>query len=254
MVLKLSFSYLNKWTPNFRRFWLAVFAVLLSAVAVVYGALLLWGAWEPLLSPLVDLERNRRLLRAWQEYFGLWMPAVFVLLQALQVVAAPIPGEATGFLAGYLFGIRDGFLYALTGLVLGSGVDFYLGRRLEKFLLQRVIPRNISEIFGFLRNKQGKLIVFLLFLLPGFPKDFLCYFLGMTPMSFGAFFLTMAAGRAPATWLLVLQGAQLARGDHLVFPALIGAAAILAVSFYAYRNRVSGWMRRKSRPAKPQVA
>ena len=136
----------------------------------------------------------------------------------------------------------------MTGLTLGSCLDFCLGRWLEKYLLHKIIPQEILENFEFLLKKEGKLIAFLLFLLPGFPKDFLSYFLGMTPMTFGAFLVVMTVGRAPATWMLALQGAQVARGNYPGFWAFIAGAVILLFVFYAYRKRMYDWIRRKSMP------
>jgi uncharacterized membrane protein YdjX (TVP38/TMEM64 family) len=222
--------------------------VLFSALVLLFASLLLRNIFQPLLAPLIELENFKQALQRWQGDFGSWMPVIFILVHAFQVVAAPIPGEVTGFMAGLLFGVHPGFLYSMAGLILGSCLDFYLGRWLGKHLLHKVIPREILENFGFLLKKEGKLIAFLLFLLPGFPKDFLSYFLGMTPMNFGAFALVMAAGRAPATWVLALQGAQVARGNYPVFWGLIGAAAILLFVFYAYRKRMYGWIRRRSWP------
>ena len=213
-----------------RRPVLAV-VVLFSVLFLFFTTIPFWNTLWPLLSPLGGLENHKQLLRQWQNDFGPWMPAIFILVHAFQVVAAPIPGEVTGFLAGLLFGVYPGFVYSMAGLIFGSSLDFYLGRWLEKHLLQKIIPQEILENFGFLLKKEGKLIAFLLFLLPGFPKDFLSYFLGMTPMTFGAFLVLMTAGRAPATWMLALQGAQVAQGNYPGFWALIAGAAILLFVF-----------------------
>jgi uncharacterized membrane protein YdjX (TVP38/TMEM64 family) len=247
MVSIPSFSFLNRVAANLRRPPVLALVAVFSLVGTVYGSVLFGNALKPLLSSLWDPEINWLLLQKWQNVFGVWLPAIFVLMQTLQVVIAPIPGEMTGLLAGYLFGAHTGFVYSMVGLTLGSCLDFCLGRWLGKYLLHKIIPKEILENFGFLRKKEGRLIAFLLFLTPGFPKDYLSYFLGMTPMTFGAFFLVTTAGRAPATWMLSLQGAQVARGNYILFLWLIGAAAVVTVGFYAYRKKVYGWMRRNSR-------
>lgn len=219
-----------------------------SILVFLAFSLLLWNALQPLLSHLSDPESYKQLFRQWQNGLGPWVPAAFVLVHAFQVVAAPIAGEVTGILAGFLFGVYAGFFYSMVGLILGSCLDFYLGKWLEKYFLHKVIPAEILENFGFLLRKEGRLIAFLLFLLPGFPKDFLCYFLGMTPMTFRAFLVVMAAGRAPATWMLALQGAQIARANYPFFWGLTGATGILLLVLYACRKRRYEWIRRRSVP------
>jgi uncharacterized membrane protein YdjX (TVP38/TMEM64 family) len=245
--------HLKKAVDSVRRQPVLTLVILFSGLGLFFGSLLLWNTLRPSLSPLGDLGNHKQLWRQWQDEFGPWMPAIFILVHAFQVVAAPIPGEMTGFLAGYLFGVYAGFFYSMAGLILGSCLDFCLGRWLGKFLLQKVIPREILENFGFLFKKEGKLIAFLLFLLPGFPKDFLCYFLGTTPMAFVAFLAVMAVGRTPATWILALQGAQVARGNYPLFLSLIGAATMVMIAFYAYRKRMYGWIRRRAWAAKSLV-
>ena len=141
-------------------------------------------------------------------------PLVFILIQALQVVFAPIPGEATGFIGGYLFGAPLGFFYSTLGLTLGSVLAFLIARWLEERYVARWLPKEILEKFDFLMERQGALIAFILFFLPGFPKDYLCFVLGLSRMPFKLFLLICTVGRIPGTLLLTLQGAQVYKGNY----------------------------------------
>src|SRR6266403_4727477 len=58
--------------------------------------------------------RRRRLAR-FLGSFGPYSAAVFILLQALQVVISPSPGELTGMVGGYIYGVKFGFLYSTFG-------------------------------------------------------------------------------------------------------------------------------------------
>src|SRR5499425_2107014 len=118
--------------------------------------------------------RRRRLAR-FLTSFGPYSAAVFTLLQALQVVVAPIPGELTGVVGGYLYGNAFGFLLSTLGLTLGSWVAFELASALGRPFVERLVKKEIIERFNFVTTSAGVTTCFLLFLLPGFPKDYLCY-------------------------------------------------------------------------------
>jgi uncharacterized membrane protein YdjX (TVP38/TMEM64 family) len=98
--------------------------------------------------------------------------------------------------------------------------------------------------FDFVARTGGELIALLFFLIPGFPKDYLCLLLGVSPMPFGTFLIISAFGRMPGTWLLSIQGAKV-RGAHywefLIFLTLAAMAAFLA---YNYRDAILDWLHR----------
>jgi uncharacterized membrane protein YdjX (TVP38/TMEM64 family) len=175
-------------------------------------------------------------------------PLVFILLQSLQVIFAPIPGEATGFIGGYLFGAPLGLLYSTLGLTLGSILAFLIARWLEEHYVKRWIPADILQKFDFLMERQGALVSFILFLLPGFPKDYLCFVLGLSRMPFKLFLLICVVGRLPGTLLLTLQGAKVYKGDYYSTLVILGLCLVLVVALAYYREPVYRWIRRFDHP------
>jgi uncharacterized membrane protein YdjX (TVP38/TMEM64 family) len=171
-------------------------------------------------------------------------PLVFILIQAFQVVFAPIPGEATGFIGGYLFGAPLGLLYSTLGLTLGSVGAFLIARWLEEHYVKRWIPAEILQKFDFLMERQGALISFILFIFPGFPKDYLCFVLGLSRMPFKLFLLICTVGRIPGTLMLNLQGAKVYQGDYYSTLIILGLCLVLIVVLAYYREAVYGWIRR----------
>jgi len=180
---------------------------------------------------IMSLWENREALRALVESRGALAPLVFVGLEAGQVLLAPLPGEVTGFLAGYLFGPWEGFLLAMAGLALGSSAAFGLGRLFERVLAPRLRKKPFFEKVSRFTRRHGATAAFFLFLFPGFPKDYLCYALGLLPLSFRVFFPVMLLGRAPATLALTLEGDALYRADwrRLLW---VGLAAGLSFIFF----------------------
>jgi uncharacterized membrane protein YdjX (TVP38/TMEM64 family) len=194
---------------------------------------------------LAHFYSNRREVKALLNRMGSYAPLVFILLQALQVVMAPVPGEATGFLGGLVFGTTLGFIYSTLGLTLGSILAFGLGRWLGLPLLRRVISAHVYHRFDFVTRPGAELVLLLLFIIPGFPKDYLCFFLGVSPIPFGVFLVICAFGRMPGTWMLSIQGAKVGGGHYLDFLIVLTLAATAAVPAYIFRDRIYAWLRHR---------
>lgn len=176
---------------------------------------------------------------------GPYSPAVFVLLQVLQVIAAPFPGELTGVAGGYVYGETLGFVLSTIGLSLGSWVAFELASILGRPFVERFVKREVLEKFNFLTTKTGAFICFVLFLFPGFPKDYLCYVLGLSRMGLGTFLLVSVIGRLPGTYLLTMQGATIRNEEyHAFFVFAVVSTAILAAAF-VYRNHIFKWIKHR---------
>lgn len=221
---------------------LAVLAALL--VWGYHYRYLFWGRVCDYCSYLTDKENIQRLLKA----AGPLAPVIFITLQVFQVVFAPIPGEATGFIGGFLFGVPLGFLYSTIGLTVGSALAFLIARWLEEHYVARWVPPEILEKFDFLMERQGALISFILFLFPGFPKDYLCFVLGLSHMPLKLFLIICIVGRIPGTLLLTLQGAKVYEGDYYSTAIILGLCLVLVVLLGYYRETVYRWIRRFEHP------
>jgi len=207
-----------------------------------------FSAFAPPGEDLDDFEgiySNSDKLSKFLQNLGPYSPAVFVLLQFLQVVAAPFPGELTGVAGGYVYGETIGFLLSMVGLSLGSWVAFELANILGRPFVERFVKRDVLEKFNFLTTNTGVAICFLLFLFPGFPKDYLCYVLGLSRMKLGTFLLISIIGRIPGTYLLTMQGATIRSEEYSSFIIFaVVSVGILAVA-YLYRNQLFDWIKRR---------
>ena len=196
---------------------------------------------------------NKEWIKSTLKAAGPLAPLVFILLQSLQVVLAPIPGELTGIIGGILFGVPLGLLYSTLGLTLGSVGAFLIARWLEEHYVKRWIPAEILQKFDFLMERQGALVAFILFLLPGFPKDYLCFILGLSRMPFKLFLLICTVGRLPGTLLLTLQGAKVYKGDYYSTLIILGFCLVLVLALGYYREPVFRWIRRFDHPEEKAV-
>ncbi len=208
---------------------LAVFLLLLLAAGCV-------AVWRfGLLGRLSDREQLIALLRS-DPVRG---PLVCIGIQFLQVVIFLIPGEITQFAAGYVFGAWKGFACSITGIMLGSAFNFVFGRVVGRPALERILgAKTMARVDGALGSAKGKSALFVLFLLPGLPKDAMSYGAGLSGMGLREFVVVSGLGRTPALVASILLGAQAQRRDWsaMVATALVVAAAGAAAFWYERRR------------------
>ena len=176
---------------------------------------------------------------------GPYSPAVFVLLQVLQVIAAPFPGELTGVAGGFVYGKGIGFVLSTVGLSLGSWVAFELASILGRPFVERFVRVEVLQKFNFLTTRTGTLICFILFLFPGFPKDYLFYVLGLSRMRLSTFLLVSVLGRLPGTYLLTVQGATIRNEQYHTFLLITVASLGVLIIAYLYRNQLFDWLKHR---------
>jgi uncharacterized membrane protein YdjX (TVP38/TMEM64 family) len=225
------------------------------ALALAAGVFGLYWFWTPLLSGLGDAYRllmDRERLAEFVAAFGMGAPLIFILLQVLQVILAPIPGEATGFIGGYLFGAFYGCLYSTAALTMGSWANFGIGRFLGRHWVRRLVPHERMRRLDYLLRHQGALVVFALFVLPGFPKDYMCLFLGVSTMPVKLFLPMALLGRIPGTLMLSLNGALVFEKNYTLFAAIMVVNVVILLLGYRYREALYRWIEKiNGRPDDP---
>ena len=216
---------------------------LIAGVILLLVILFRESIWENA-SYIYHLLSDRDRVRDFIASFGWGAPLVFMGIQILQVIFAPVPGEATGFIGGYLFGVFEGFLYSSAALAVGSWINFSIGRFFGVRFVRKMIPVAKFEKFDSMLKRQGIIVLFLLFVFPGFPKDYLCLFLGLSTLPIKVFILLATVGRMPGTFLLSLQGAYLYEENYLFLGIAAGACAILVGIIYRFRESLYLWVER----------
>lgn len=222
-----------------RRFKVLVLIIICAVIFVGF-----WY-WEPIwetIKPQYKFLTDREQIKTYISSFGGLAPLVFVAIQILQVIFAPFPGEATGFVGGYLFGTIKGFIYSSLGLTVGSAINFLIGRLLGRRYIRKLIPPSYLERFDNFLKHQGIIVLFILFVLPGFPKDYLCFFLGLSTLPLEVFVILATVGRMPGTFMLSLQGASLFEQNYVFFALLSGFCLLVSIIGYRYREDLYRWI------------
>ncbi len=180
-----------------------------------------------------DREQAARLITSHDPYDEV----LFIALQILQVIFAPIPGEVSGFIGGYLYGPWLGTLYSTVGLTIGSWIAFLLAHFFGLPLVERVVKPETLRKYDYVLERKGGFIAFFLFLIPGFPKDYLCYILGLSHMRTATFLVISTAGRLLGTIMLSVFGSFARNNRFWPLAALLAVTGLCLLAAYFYREK-----------------
>ncbi|MBQ7485142.1 MAG: TVP38/TMEM64 family protein [Oscillospiraceae bacterium] len=195
------------------------------AVLAVFSAAVFWFVGRP----MIRFARQPELFRQWVAQHGVWGKLAYVGMMVLQVLVAVIPGEPLEMCGGYAFGALWGTLLCLAGATLGSLLVFALVRRWGTALVEVFFSREKLQSLSFLHSSPKRDVIFwLIFTVPGTPKDLLCYFAGLTDLPWGKWILICTIGRIPSVITSTVGGHALG-GQHYLFAA-VTFAATMAVS------------------------
>ncbi len=211
------------------RIWLK----LLILITIVAGSTLILYQ-----TGLISFFLSKEKIKAFLESLGPLSFIGFVLLQASQVIISPIPGEVTGFMGGFLYGTFLGIFLSTLGLTIGSWIAFTLSRHLGRPFVERFVKKETLDRYDYLLHHKGAFLVFLLFLIPGFPKDYLCYILGLGHLSTKEFLIISTVGRFLGTVLLTLGGDYIRHHQYYRFSILLGVAIVFILFSLAYKDKI----------------
>lgn len=208
--------------------WFSIGAVLIFA-AVMTGVLFV--LFQKVAS---DPEQ----FKGWLEQFGWIGRLILVGMMALQVLVALLPGEIIEVGAGVAYGPIEGMVLCLIGASIGTALIFWLVRRFGMSLVECLLPKEKIENLSFMKNEE-KLngLIFLIFFIPGTPKDVITYFAGLTPVKFTSFLLITTFARIPSVITSTLAGDKLIQQDFTsAFWIYAVTLAISAAGLVVYRK------------------
>lgn len=200
---------------------------------LVLFVLVAWYAGRPLVAFASEPERFQQ----WVDSQGLLAPVLFMGMVILQVVVAVIPGEPLEIAAGYAFGALEGTVLCVLGTLIGGVLVFLLVRRFGAQAVEFFFDLEKFRSLRFFQDRRRLTFwVFLVFFLPGTPKDVLCYFVGLTDMRLRTWILVSAVARIPSIITSTLGGSALGMGEYAFAAiAFLAALAISGLGLLAYR-------------------
>ncbi|PYM16857.1 MAG: hypothetical protein DMD81_11325 [Candidatus Rokuibacteriota bacterium] len=213
---------------------------LLSATLAALLAITIWlvAIDATFIRFVIRLYREPAFLRDTVAAWGWLAPVIFMAIQALQVIIAPIPGEVTGPVGGALFGTLWGVIYSTIGLTIGTLFCFWVGRRWGEPLVRPWLSEHHWNRMNFILEAEGAIICFILYLIPGFPKDIISYLFGISPIPFWVFAVVSTVGRLPGTWISSYFGAHVAEQRYIYAVVFIAGVAAVCLPLFYYRHRI----------------
>ena len=222
-------------------------AFTIAALAAIAVLLVLDGSrvWHLFRHP----DELRLLVRSW----GAWAPAGIVLLQVVQIVVAPLPGNAMSFAAGYALGLWPTVVWLMAGVMIGATLDFLLIRLLGRSLLKYFLPPDRLAKLDALILRRGTFYIFLLLLVPNPVGDWVYYLAGLTSLPLPVFLGLVFVARLPSNLLECGVGASATHFGWREWAVVGLAAAILSLLYYQHRHRIEAALDRLSSRRSPVV-
>ena len=164
---------------------------------------------------------------------------VYLGIQIVQVVISIIPGAAVQFAAGYAFFFWLAYLLSVIGIVVGSFFAFYIARILGSDFVHLVFGEERTKHYvERLSSKRAFIIIFILYLIPGFPKDMLTYVAGISELRFLPFIVINIVARTPALMGTLLMGSFFRDQSYTGVIIIVIIAVVLFVLGMVYRKKV----------------
>lgn len=188
--------------------------------------------------PMLQFVSEPDKFRDWVQELGPRGKLAFVGMVALQVVVAIIPGEPLEIGAGYAFGIWEGTFLCLIGQAIGGLLVYFFVSKVGILAVEAFFPKEKIESLKFLKNhKRLNLVVFILFFIPGTPKDMLTYCVGLTPIKWWEFFLISFVARLPSVITSTIGGNALGMQNYsFAIVVIVVTILISGIGILVYRK------------------
>ena len=222
-----------------RRRILAIVSLLVIVLILVGLTVLLWNYFK-------NIAGTQEGFREYINGFGAAAPLVFVGLHMLQVIVALLPGEVLEIGAGFAFGAVEGTLLCLIGSALSSALVFAAVKRWGVKLVELFFDPDKINQMKFLNDvDKVKRLTFILFLIPGTPKDLLTYFAGLTRLRVLEFVIISTLARIPSIVSSTVGGHYLENGDYLTAGIVFAATALISVTGLIVYSKITAVHQKK---------
>lgn len=194
---------------------------------------------------LIETFSSLENVQAYLEQYKHNIMLIYILCQCLQIIICFIPGQWLQIAIGYLFDIPIGLGLSIIGAIIGSVITYYLARFLGHDAVHMFFgEEKIKEMVHRLNSKRGIIIIFLIFLIPGIPKDLVNYAAGLSSMKLKPFLIVSIIGRTPGMLGSIIIGYQLNVGGYVVAIAVAVIAVICFILGIVFRKRINQFLDR----------
>lgn len=201
-------------------------AIIFILVFITFFAVLAWKIGLPMVKFAADSTR----FRTWVDNNIVLSRIGFVAMMAFQVVVAIVPGEPLEIGAGYAFGAWQGTILCLAGVFIGSAIIFFMVRKFGIALVNVFFKDKELEKIKFLQDtEKTKLLIFIIFFIPGTPKDMLSYFAPLTKIGFPSWLIISTVARIPSVATSTIGGSALGSKNYMTAIFVFAITAVISV-------------------------
>jgi uncharacterized membrane protein YdjX (TVP38/TMEM64 family) len=173
------------------------------------------------------------------ESAGPWGVVLFIAMQVLQVVVFILPGEVVQVAGGWLFGVFRGTVFSLIGITIGSIFNFAFARIFGKKFVETLFGARTLQRFGDITSSpKAAAAFFFLFVIPGIPKDVLCFIAGLSSMRLLSFFIVSMVGRLPGILGSTVMGQAASDGRYGLMITVAVISVVLFVLGAIFKDRI----------------
>ena len=212
----------------FKKYKLLIISFVIFILVMILISIFLY---EPFMGLIEFLKANKNIFIN----NGLLGYLVFSLVVCLQVVVAILPGEPVEICAGFIFGGVNGLFCCLLGSVFASCIIYVIVRTLKRSMASNeLVLKYLND------SKQLPFTIFMLFFIPGTPKDIITYVVPLTKMKLLDFITISSVARIPSIISSTLAGATLESGNlNLTIMIFIITGILSLIGLYFYNLRVN---------------
>lgn len=190
--------------------------------------------------PAVAFVADGPAFRRWVQQKGLYGRVIFVFLLVMQMIIAFIPGEPFEIAAGYAFGWAEGTLLCLVGSLIGAFIIFSAVRIIGiKLLYLFFTQEEIGRVSLLSSHRRFSTLIFLVYLVPGTPKDIVSYFVGLSRMGLGQWLFISTIAKIPSIITSTLGGSLMGEANYMLAAGVFCVTAVISVAGMTLYNKVT---------------
>lgn len=211
-----------------------IFMILITVILMAVICLLFY-------QPMMDIFKNPQALRQQLKELGIIGHLGLMFIMSLQVIFVFLPGEIIEIMAGFLYGPISGLLICMIGSAIGSFLIFTFVRKFGIHFIDKLIGKDKINEIHFLKDKEKRnVLLFIVFFIPGTPKDILTYMMPITDMKLSTFLFITTIARIPSIITSTMGGHAIGVQNYMfsIFIFFItGVASVIGIYIYKKINQ-----------------
>jgi uncharacterized membrane protein YdjX (TVP38/TMEM64 family) len=146
-------------------------------------------------------------IHLWIQQTGVFAPVVFVLLNIVSLVIAPLSGSSLFVLGGVLFGQELAFWLSWPASIAGCSLNFWISRHWGRGIAVRLIGNQdldqLDTVMGRLKDHHS--IFYMIALMP-LSQDIVSYAVGLTKVKYSSFAIALVISSAAIVAVYIYVG------------------------------------------------